>query len=137
MRTCPSVLPQSSGRGAGRSRYWVRNTPAEPGSPTITSWVRAIAPNHTGSKKTAHNGVFWAAGAPSAGFGADISLLLPGELDHATGPEEATIDNPKGQTGPRSDSTKVECQYCGCWKGLRRVATLLCCGSGPLGVLLP
>jgi hypothetical protein len=42
---------------------------------------------------------------------------VPGELDHATGLAEATIENPKGQTSPRPDSAKAECQYCGSLEG--------------------
>ena len=69
------------------------------------------------SQKCAHTGGFWAAGPASRARITGISLPVPGELDHATGPEEATIDNPKGPTGPRSDSAKVECQYCGLLEG--------------------
>jgi hypothetical protein len=46
-----------------------------------------------------------------------IHSPLPGELDHATGLVEATIENPKGQTSPRPDSAKAECQYCGSLEG--------------------
>jgi len=47
----------------------------------------------------------------------DVHSPVPGELDHATGPAEATIDNPKGHTGPRPDSAKAGCQYCGTLEG--------------------
>src|SRR5437868_6732747 len=136
MRTRSSFRPQSSCSGAGKSRYWVRKTPAEPGAPTTTSCLRAIAWNHTGAIKTAHTDLFWAAGSVVMAPEDGVPYGVPGELDHATGPEEATVQNPKGPTGPRPDSMKVECQYCGCWKGLRKVATLLRCGSRPLGFLL-
>ena len=65
-----------------------------------------------------------------------VHYAVPGELDHATGLAEATIENPKGPTSPRPDPVKAGCQFCGRWKGLRRVATLLRCGSRPLGNFL-
>src|SRR5690242_5861854 len=120
MRTPSSTRPQSSGRGAGRSTNWVRTTPAEPGAPTMTSGRRAMFTESYGPRKCAHTGGIWAAGSSGAGFESDVLLSLPGELDHATGPVETTIDNPKGPTGPRPDSVKAECQHCGRWKGLRR-----------------
>ena len=61
---------------------------------------------------------------------------MPGELDHATGLAEATIENPKGPTSPRSDPVKAECQFCGSWKELQSAETLLCCGSRPLGIFI-
>jgi hypothetical protein len=116
-------------------RSGATETPLPSASLSESGMVRCRKGYATG--KTAHTGPHWAAGVPSERYAAGIGLCLPGELDHATGPVATTDDdNPKGQTGPRPDSVKAECQYCGRWKGLRRMATCLRCGSGPLGTFV-
>src|SRR5579859_5792991 len=65
-----------------------------------------------------------------------VHCSLPGELDHATGPAEATIDNPKGhnRSPPRPSESWVPAMW-NAGRGCGRVATLLRCGSRPLGFL--
>src|SRR5438105_15022817 len=117
MRTCSSVRPPSSGSGSGRSRCWVWKTPAEPGAPTTMSSRRAICDKSYGPTNTAHScWIVWPAYLASLRC-PGVHCSVPGELDHATGPAEATLDNPKGHTGPRPDSVKAGCQYCGTLEG--------------------
>jgi hypothetical protein len=73
--------------------------------------------NHTG-QKILHIVTGIVRPAHLAGLrGPGVHCSVPGELDHATGPAEATIDNPKGHTGPRPDPVKAGCQYCGTLEG--------------------